>query len=132
VLLVGGERRIFVLDTDEAAPKGNEYSVRIEESVWADMCELRGDSAGDYIVPGANRKERDAVFEKNVSWLRGLGLNVNKPNHELRAIFAQAMGRAHGKQAASDALGHGITIAERSAPNHKRSVENQPSNYATC
>ncbi|MDR1440707.1 MAG: hypothetical protein LBJ10_12155 [Clostridiales bacterium] len=102
---VGGKWMLYILATDEAAPKGNEYAVRIVDSLWKDMCAVRQD--GDYIVPGRTPRERDAVFERNVSWLRDLGLDVDKPNHELRAIFAQAMRRALGRDAASDALGHG-------------------------
>lgn len=101
---VGGKWRLFVVATDEAEPKGNEYSVEIDDGLWKDMCEVR--QGGDYIVPGETLEARDAVFDANVDWLRGLGLNVNKPNHELRAVFAQAMDRAHGRAAASAALGH--------------------------
>jgi integrase len=105
VRLVGGKARIYILATDEAEPKGNEYSVEIEPSVWEDMQALRRVGM-DYIVPGATAGERDAAFAANVEWLRGLGLNVDKPNHELRAVFLQAMDRVHGRQAASDAAGH--------------------------
>lgn len=102
---VQGQWRIYLLATDESAPKGNEYSVPIPDDLWADMCEVR--QPGDYIVPGATIEERDAIFDANATWLRGLGLDVDKPNHELRAIYAQAMKRAHGADAARDALGHG-------------------------
>jgi integrase len=101
---VGGNWMLYVLDTDEASPKGNEYSVEIDPSLWKDLCAVR--STGDYFVPGATVEERDQYFTDNVVRLRGLGLDVDKPNHELRALFAQAMDRTHGRAAASAALGH--------------------------
>lgn len=102
---VGKRWRLYLVATDEAEPKGNEYSVEIEASVWTDMQALRKPGE-DYIVPGATLEARDEVFRLNAFWLRGLGLNVDKPNHELRAVFLQAMDRAHGRQAAVDAAGH--------------------------
>jgi integrase len=106
VLRIAGKHRIYLLKTDEAAPKGNEYSVEIVDSLWTDMNAVR-DTGSDYIIPGKTREERDAVLQENVQWLRDLGLDVGKPNHELRAIFAQAMRREYGRDAASEALGHG-------------------------
>jgi integrase len=101
---IQGQWRLYLLTTDETAPKGNEHFVTIDDSLWADMCEVR--QGGDYIVPGNTIEERDLVFDANVTWLRGLGLDVDKPTHELRAIYAQAMKRQHGAQAAQDAMGH--------------------------
>lgn len=104
---IGGRPRLYVVATDEAEPKGNEYSVEIEGSVWMDMQALKKDQEA-YIVPRATKEARDEIFSENATWLREISpaLNVDKPNHELRAVFLQAMDRAHGRAAAQEAAGH--------------------------
>ncbi len=103
---VGGQWRMYLVATDENSPKGNEQFVTVRDDVWQDMCELR-QAGSDYIVPGARLEDRDRVFDENLQWLRCLGVDADKPTHELRAIFAQEMKRQHGAQAAQDGLGHG-------------------------
>lgn len=103
---VGGEWRMYLIADSETEPKGNEYFVTLKRDLWQDMCAVRV-AGSDFIVPGATVEDRDRVFDENVQWLRTMGLDVDKPNHELRAIFAQAMKREHGAAAASDGLGHG-------------------------
>ncbi|MFA6959906.1 MAG: hypothetical protein WC205_04040 [Opitutaceae bacterium] len=100
-----GEPKLYVVATDEAKPKGNETFIKLDASVWNDMQALKREGSV-YIVPGATLKERDAVFKTTCEMLRGLGLNVDKPNHELRAVYAQEMRRQHGMEAAQDAMGH--------------------------
>lgn len=107
VRVIAGKPRLYVVATDESEPKGNEYSVELDPGVWADMQAMR--RPGEvYVVPGATVEERDEIFTANAEWLRGLSpvLHVDKPNHELRAVFLQAMDRAHGRQAAQEAAGH--------------------------
>lgn len=107
VRVMSGKPRIFIVTDGDFAPKGNERSVEIEATVWADMQALKREGAV-YIVPGATMEARDEVFSENATWLRALSpvLNVDKPNHELRAVFLQAMDRAHGREAAQEAAGH--------------------------
>jgi len=101
---IRGNFTMFLLTSDESTPKGNEHKKEIDPSLWADMCAIR--QPGDYILPGDTREERDAALEENVAWLRDHGVDVNKPNHELRAIYLQVLDRKHGRAAAQRAGGH--------------------------
>ena len=103
----GGKPKLYNVASDEAEPKGNEYSVPLDASVWKDMQALKVEGSA-YVLPGATVEERDRIFDVTAKWLRGLApaLDVDKPNHELRAVFLQAMDRVHGRQAASEAAGH--------------------------
>jgi hypothetical protein len=105
VRLVRGKPVMHLLASAETSAKGNAYKVTIDPSVWQDMLALR-QSDSPYIVPGETEADRDAVFDENVKWLRELGIDANKPNHELRKVFAQTMRDTHGAGAASDSLGH--------------------------
>ena len=102
---IRGNFTMFLVASDESTPKGNEHKKEIDPGLWADMCAIR--QPGDYILPGNTREERDAALEANTPWLRELGLDVNKPNHELRAIYLQVLDRKHGRSAAQRAGGHG-------------------------
>jgi len=101
----GGEWVIYIVTTADGAPKGNEHKKTIDAGLWKDMCAVRVEGS-DYIIPGDNADERDSVCQQNVPWLRELGLNVNKPNHELRAIYLQALNRQHGREASQLGGGH--------------------------
>lgn len=103
---VGGKWVMYLVTTDQGAPKGNEHKKEIELSLWQDMCAVRAASS-DHVLPGATDEERDRVLEANVQWLRSLGIDADKPNHELRAIYLQALDRAHGREAAQLGAGHG-------------------------
>lgn len=96
---------IYLVKTDEAQPKGNERKLSIPPDLWADICAHR--TTSDYILPGADRAERDAVFNRTAKLLRTLGLEVGKPNHELRALQMQAADRAGGRENAQLVGGHG-------------------------
>lgn len=102
---VGGKFVVYLVTTAEGGVKGNEHKKEIDPSLWADMCAVR--QAGDYIIPGETEDARQAVLDANVRWLRAFGLAVDKPNHELRAIYLQALDRAHGRTAAQLGAGHG-------------------------
>lgn len=107
VRVIAGRPRVYIVTDGDFAPKGNERSVEIEATVWADMQALRIDGSV-YMVPGATAEARDEVLTANAAWLREISpaLHVDKPNHELRAVFLQAMDRAHGRAAAQEAAGH--------------------------
>lgn len=102
---IRGNWVMYLVTSADGAPKGNEHKKEISNSLWADMCAVRKD--GDFIVPGATPDEREGVFDANVQWLRSLGFDMDKPNHELRAIYLQALDRKHGRAAAQLGAGHG-------------------------
>ena len=95
---------IYLVTSADGAPKGNEHKKEIKPSLWQDICEVRG--TGDYIIPGTTEDDRDAVLGENVQWLRAFGFEMDKPNHELRAIYLQALDRVHGRAAAQLGGGH--------------------------
>lgn len=105
VRMIGGAPVIYLLKTDEASPKGNERKLAIPPDLWADMCAHR--TTSDYILPGTDRADRDAILDRTCKILRTLGLEVGKPNHELRALQMQAADRAGGRDNAQLVGGHG-------------------------
>ena len=87
--------------------KGNNSSCTISPAVWAMMQAKK--SSTDYIIPLASEPERDQAITGLVLWLRKHGLTdelVDKPYHQLRKIFGDAMVQAHGLTEAQNALGH--------------------------
>lgn len=101
---VGGRWVLYLVTTADGSPKGNEHKKEIEPSLWQDMTAVR--QTGEFIIPGATEEERARILDENVQWLRSFGLDVDKPNHELRAIYLQALDRTHGRQAAQLGAGH--------------------------
>lgn len=102
--VVGGKVILYLVTTADGAPKGNEHKKEIELSLWQDMQAVR--QGGDYIIPGDTAAARDRVLDENVQWLRAFGFDMDKPNHELRALYLQALDRKHGREAAQLGAGH--------------------------
>lgn len=86
--------------------KGGLSTVQIFREDYEALLAVRGDDAGEYVVPGADEGARREVFERLADWLRGKGLDRRQPNHELRKLFADTVAKSHGRAAATDALGH--------------------------
>lgn len=101
---IRGKFIYHVVTGADGAPKGNEHKKEIPASLWNDMKAVMVDGS-DFIVPG-NAEERERLFDENVQWLRSLGIDVDKPTHELRAMYLQALDRAHGRNAAQLGAGH--------------------------
>jgi integrase len=104
VRMIAGVPTIYLCRTDEASPKGNERRVAIDPPVWADICAHR--TTTDYILPGATREDRDAIFDRTLLILRAHGITAGKPNHELRALQLQRAERLGGMDNAQRVAGH--------------------------
>jgi integrase len=104
VRMIRQKPTMYLLKTDEAQPKGNETSVEIPIDVWQDMSAHR--SSSEYIVPGETRAERDDVFNRTCAMLREIGIDVGKPNHELRALQLQRARDEYGMDNAQAIGGH--------------------------
>jgi integrase len=104
IRLIAGVPTIYIVRTDESAPKGNERRLTIDPTVYADMCAHR--STSDYILPGATLAERDAIYDHTKTILRAHGLPAGKPNHELRALQLQRAQRQGGMDNAQRVAGH--------------------------
>lgn len=102
--VIGGKVILYLVTTADGSPKGNEHKKEIELSLWQDMQAVR--QGGDFIIPGEDAAARERALDENVQWLRALGFDMDKPNHELRAIYLQALDRQHGREAAQLGAGH--------------------------
>lgn len=89
-----------------AVAKGNQSEVRMDPDLVQEMLKLKPAAGAEYIVPGEDEEAREDVFVRLCAWLRGMGLDVNKPNHELRKWCADTMKEKHGLTEASNMLGH--------------------------
>jgi integrase len=104
IRLIAGVPTIYIVRTDDSAPKGNERRLTIDPTVYADMCAHRATS--DYILPGATLTDRDAIYDRTKTILRAHGLPAGKPNHELRALQLQRAQRQGGMDNAQRVAGH--------------------------
>lgn len=115
-----GERGIMVTNTEDHRTKaGKARFVPLSAEVVAELEACR-DSPHALIVPpdrlylGAKAKRRGrAVAQRLCEWLRGHGLDVKKPIHELRKICGSLIATDHGLYAAKEMLGHSsVAITE--------------------
>lgn len=88
-----------------AVAKGNQSEVRVDPDLAREMLALQPAGA-EFIVPGRTDADRDEVFVRLCAWLRSMGLDANKPNHELRKWCADTMNARHGLTEAANMLGH--------------------------
>lgn len=89
-----------------AVAKGNQSEVRVDPELAKELLALKPAIGAEFIVPGKTEEERQAVFERLCAWLRSMGVDANKPNHELRKWCADTMNATHGLTEASNMLGH--------------------------
>lgn len=85
--------------------KGGQSRIAFPAEVYRAMLDKQ--DGPTYVLPGAERDERDEVCARLVAWLRARGLeDTGKPLHALRGHFLDSMRAAQGISAAQAAAGH--------------------------
>lgn len=113
-----GNTEFLTVKTD-----GSEAAVEVDSEVMDELktlCppERTGFILNSHLKPkvGLNRQyyRAEQHFDHLTTWLRGKGVNANKPLHELRKEFGSWVNQKHGIYAASQALRHStISTSER-------------------
>jgi integrase len=103
--MINGTRSVaYVVDiNDERGTKGSQGSVPVDWAVYQQILEVL-DWPG-YILPG-HKTQREKYFRENANWLREIGWDRNRPNHELRKYFGAHLATKYDIYTAQRSLRH--------------------------
>jgi integrase len=83
---------------------GHGRKVFLDPWVSAEMAEIA--APGQFFIEGTDTERTEEVFSRLNVWLRGLGIEANKPTHELRKLWFSQKTKREGVLAAAKQGGH--------------------------
>jgi len=88
--------------------------IPLPEIIFKELQKFQGQEPG-YLIPSKNKTDRmRKVWDRLSAWFKDLGVNVEKPAHELRKIYGSQITAEHDIYIAQKLLGHSsVAVTEK-------------------